>query len=158
VKFSPIGSQIVIQMTEGETRPGVPVAPRSVLDRAARDAKDKKKKSMWSRVRISQSPERSPEGALVVECRVCLPCFGIYGSHIDSKSLHFPTYITHTSPVIRRNLSFCSDLSVIPPSCWNQMSPYLDPLASLLSCLPSSLCYHILRSDREDNGHRSRHF
>jgi signal transduction histidine kinase len=68
VKFSPIGSQIVIQMTEGETRPGVPAAP----DRAARDAKDKKKKSMWSRVSMSQSPERSAEGTFVVQCRVCL--------------------------------------------------------------------------------------
>jgi hypothetical protein len=72
VKFSPIGSQIVIQMTEGETRPGVPVAPRSVAERDARDAKDKKKKSMWSRVSMSQSPERSAEGTFVVQCRVCL--------------------------------------------------------------------------------------
>jgi signal transduction histidine kinase len=77
VKFSPIGSQIVIQMTESETRPGVPVAPRNVADRDARDVQkidlnDKKKKSMWSRVRMSQSPERSAECAYAVLCCVCL--------------------------------------------------------------------------------------
>lgn len=109
VKFSPIGSQIVIQMTESDTRSGVPLArDRNAADREARglkrsDSKDKKK-SIWSRVRMSQSPERSPKST----CRsmsvfwnfetnlnaFAFLCLVMHGISVDSASLRVPIYFT----------------------------------------------------------------
>ena len=126
VKFSPMGSQIVIQMTESDTRPGVPAGPRKVSDKEVResrtpDSKDKKKKkkSMWSRVRMSKSPERGDEGTNVLNNRkprdlpfLALPCFAAHSSFIDIVSPYFHFHITHVYVDCDNyvsNLSSCDD-------------------------------------------------
>lgn len=133
VKFSPMGSQIVIQMTESDTRPGVPAGPRKVSEKEVResrtpDSKDKKKKkSMWSRVRMSKSPERGDEGTHVLnnlQPRVLpfpsLPCLVLKHTSVLSISyLHTFIFISHmytwTATVMFQILPpVTTDLSIDP--------------------------------------------